>query len=36
MGIPMYGLNRGLWLVTVGTTVALLATMTVAIRQGNG
>jgi hypothetical protein len=36
MGIPMYGLNRGLWLVTVGTTVALLASMTVAIRQGNG
>jgi len=36
MGIPMYGLNRGLWLVTVATTAALLTTMTVAIRQGDG
>ncbi len=36
MGLPMYDLNRALWLVTVGTTVALLTSMTVAIRQGNG
>ncbi len=36
MGIPMYALNRGLWLVTVATTVALLSTMTIAVRQGNG
>jgi hypothetical protein len=34
MGIPMYTLNRGLWLVTVATTTALLITMTLAIRQG--
>jgi hypothetical protein len=36
MGLPMYDVNRLLWLVTVGTTVVLLTTMTVAIRQGNG
>lgn len=36
MGIPMYALDRGLWLVTVGTTCALLIAMTVALRQGNG
>ena len=36
MGIPMYSLNRGLWLVTVATTVALLTAMVVAIRQCNG
>lgn len=36
MGIPMYSLNRGLWLVTVATTAALLTAMVVAIRQGNG
>ncbi len=36
MGIPMYALNRGLWLVTVATTAVLLTTMTIAIRQGNG
>ncbi len=28
----MYGLNRGLWRVTVGTTVVLLGTMTLAGR----
>jgi hypothetical protein len=36
MGIPMYTINRTLWLVTVATTAALLITMTVAIRQGTG
>ena len=36
MGIPMYSLNRPLWLVTVGTTAGLLVTMIVAIRQGRG
>lgn len=36
MGIPMYAINRGLWLVTVGTTAILLGTMTRAIRQGTG
>jgi hypothetical protein len=36
MGIPMYGHNRGLWLVTVGTTTTLLVSMTVALREGNG
>lgn len=34
MGIPMYTINRGLRLITVGTTTALLITMTLAIRQG--
>ena len=34
MGIPMYYLNRGLWLVTVATTAALLVTMTLGIRKG--
>jgi hypothetical protein len=34
MGIPMYSLNRGLWLVTVLTSVTLLISMTVAIRRG--
>lgn len=34
MGIPMYTLNRGLWLVTVATSAALLASMTLSIRQG--
>jgi hypothetical protein len=36
MGIPMYGVDRGLWLVTVGTTTTLLVSMTVALQQGNG
>ena len=34
MGIPMYTVNRGLWLVTVGTTAALLIAMTLALGQG--
>lgn len=34
MGIPMYTLNRRLWLVTVATATALLITMTLAIGQG--
>lgn len=34
MGIPMYTVNSGLWLVTVGTATALLASMTLALRQG--
>lgn len=36
MGLPMYDLNRGLWLVTVVTTAVLLTAMTVAMRRGNG
>ncbi|HET9648046.1 MAG TPA: hypothetical protein VFP34_07420 [Microlunatus sp.] len=36
MGIPMYTLNRGLWMVTVVTSAALLISMTVAIRGGAG
>jgi hypothetical protein len=35
MGIPMYWLNRGLWSVTVTTTVALLISMTWAIRRAD-
>lgn len=34
MGIPMYSVNRGLWLVTAATSAALLITMTLAIGQG--
>ncbi len=36
MGLPMYRLNRALWLVTVVTTVALLTSMIVAMRKGVG
>jgi hypothetical protein len=36
MGLPMFRMNRGLWLVTVATTVLLLASMGVAIRRGVG
>jgi len=36
MGAPMFWLNRGLWLVTVVTTAALLAAMVWAIRTGHG
>ena len=36
MGLPMFRLNRRLWLVTVGTTVLLLASMGVAMRAGVG
>ena len=36
MGLPMFRLNRGLWLVTVATTVLLLASMGVAMRKGVG
>jgi len=34
MGISMFELNRGLWLVTVATSVTLLGTMVRALRQG--
>jgi hypothetical protein len=34
MGLPMYCLNRQLWLVTVVTTVLLLGSMGVAMRKG--
>ena len=34
MGVPMYRLNRKLWLVTVATTVLLLGSMGVAMRAG--
>lgn len=34
MGLPMYRLHRGLWLVTAATTVLLLASMGVAMRRG--
>jgi hypothetical protein len=36
MGFPMFRLNRALWLVTVATTVLLLASMGVAMRKGVG
>jgi hypothetical protein len=36
MGLPMFRLNRQLWLVTVATTVLLLGAMGVAIREGVG
>jgi hypothetical protein len=34
MGLPMFRLNRHLWLVTVATTVVLLGAMGVAMRRG--
>ena len=36
MGMPMFRLNRQLWLVTVATTVLLLASMGIAMRKGVG
>lgn len=36
MGLSMFDVNRGLWLVTVATSAALLTTMTLSIRQGTG
>ncbi len=36
MGIPMFRLDRGLWLVTVVTTVLLLGSMGIAIRRRMG
>ncbi len=36
MGLSMYPVERALWLVTVATTAALLGSMVVAMRQGNG
>jgi len=34
MGLPMFRLNRQLWLVTVVTTILLLGSMVVAMRKG--
>ena len=34
MGLSMFDLSRGLWLVTVASSVVLLATMAQAFRQG--
>jgi hypothetical protein len=34
MGLPMFRLNRQLWLVTAATTVLLLTSMVVAMRRG--
>jgi hypothetical protein len=34
MGLPMFRLNRQMWLVTVATTVLLLCAMGVAMRKG--
>ena len=36
MGLPMYRLDRRLWLVTVATTILLLGSMGVALYQGVG
>lgn len=36
MGLPMYRLDRRLWLVTVATTVLLLGSMGIAMRLGVG
>lgn len=36
MGLPMYALDRRLWLVTVGTTIFLVAAMVAAMRAGVG
>ncbi len=36
MGLPMYRLDRLLWLVTVVTTITLLSAMGVAMRRGVG
>lgn len=36
MGLPMYTLERRLWLVTVATTIILLGSMIYAMRKGVG
>ena len=36
MGLPMFRLNRNLWLVTVATTVLLMGSMNIAMRKGMG
>ncbi len=36
MGLPMFRINRLLWLVTVATTVLLLGSMSVATFKGVG
>ena len=36
MGVPMFRMNRMLWLVTVGTTALLLGAMGVAMSKGVG
>lgn len=36
MGLPMFSLDRRLWLVTVATTALLLGSMGVALRSGVG
>lgn len=36
MGLPMYKIDRGYWLVTVVTSLALVGSMVAAMRQGVG
>lgn len=36
MGLPMFSLDRNLWLITLVTTVFHLVTMGIAIRKGVG
>jgi hypothetical protein len=36
MGLPMFRINRRLWIVTVATSAALIAAMIAAMRAGVG
>ena len=36
MGVPMYKVDRGLWLVTAASATLLIVSMTVAMRKGVG
>jgi hypothetical protein len=36
MGLPMFRIDRGLWLVTVATALLLLCSMLIALRRGVG
>jgi len=36
MGLPMFRMDRRLWLVTVTTTILLLGAMGMAMRKGVG
>lgn len=36
MGLAMFEVNRGLWIVTVATSTGLLVSMSVALREGVG
>jgi len=36
MGLPMFRLDRALWLITIATTALLLGAMVLAMRKGVG